>query len=177
MDDELEFMASSVEISIGDRRWNASMTCLSKNIRQDAGLYADSSCPRFPSDRVELARKMSSRHCAGKTTIERVADQELNGDLPRQSAGRHPTIDSVSAITGRISLNFTSTIVLTISSRPVKRLSGRNTGKAEPTFAGWKRGTGVLSSGAGAGQDSGRRIPGKKDVNQSVIRDGSTRRR
>ena len=58
MDDELEFMASSVESSIGSDMGTASLTSLTKNFTRTLKIFSDVLLrPDFSEKRVDIARK------------------------------------------------------------------------------------------------------------------------
>jgi zinc protease len=77
LDDELEFMASSVESSIGSDMGTVSLTALKKNFSRTLQIFKDVLLrPDFSDNRVELARKQ---------TIENLRRQN---DDPKEIAGR-----------------------------------------------------------------------------------------
>jgi predicted Zn-dependent peptidase len=109
MDDELEFMASSVESSIGSDMGTVSLTTLTKNFSRTLKIFSDVLLrPDFSSARVEIARKQ---------TIEGLRRQN---DDPKEIAGREigravyaghplgviPNFASISAIQRQDLLDF-----------------------------------------------------------------------
>jgi predicted Zn-dependent peptidase len=109
MDDELEFMASSVESSIGQDMGTVSLTSLSRNFNRTLRIFSDVLLrPDFSEKRVDIARKH---------LIEGIRRQN---DDPKDIAGRelgraiyagHPlgdiaTHDSANAITRQGMLDF-----------------------------------------------------------------------
>jgi predicted Zn-dependent peptidase len=77
MDDELEFMASSVESSIGNDMGTVSLTALKKNFSSTLKMFSDVLLrPDFRENRVEIARRQ---------TIESLRRQN---DDPKEIAGR-----------------------------------------------------------------------------------------
>ncbi|MDD5285478.1 MAG: pitrilysin family protein [Desulfuromonadaceae bacterium] len=77
MDDELEFMASSVESSIGSDMGTVSLTTLAKNFSRTLQIFSDVLLrPDFSDKRIEIARKQ---------LIEGVRRQN---DDPKEIAGR-----------------------------------------------------------------------------------------
>jgi predicted Zn-dependent peptidase len=109
MDDELEFMASAVESSIGNDMGTVSLTALKKNFSRTLQIFNDVLLhPEFSEKRIEIARKQ---------TIEGLRRQN---DDPKEIAGReinraiyvgHPlgqttTFDSVNSITRQDLIDF-----------------------------------------------------------------------
>ncbi|HIJ94413.1 MAG TPA: insulinase family protein [Desulfuromonadales bacterium] len=124
MDDELEFMASSVESSIGSDMGTVSLTTLTKNFSRTLKIFSDVLLrPDFSAARIEIARKQS---------IEGLRRQN---DDPKEIAGREigkaiyaghplgvvPSYASVSAIQRQELLDFhgrffrTDNIILAVS--------------------------------------------------------------
>lgn len=179
MDDELEFMASSVESSIGTDAGNASMSCLRKNLDNTLKIFSQVlMSPAFRQDRVELARKKAIETLRRENdNPKEVADRELNRAIYRGSPlGRHPTMESVSAITREDMVEFhrkyyhPNNIILSVSGDIGK---GEILEKLNGVFSGWKKEP--VSFPAVAVPDEIQK-PAlylvKKDVNQSVIRMG-----
>jgi predicted Zn-dependent peptidase len=109
MDDELEFMASSVESSIGSDMGSVSLTSLTKNFQRTLQIFSDVLLrPDFSEKRVDIARKH---------LIEGLRRQN---DDPKEIAGREigraiyaghplgsvPTLESANAITRQGMLDF-----------------------------------------------------------------------
>ena len=179
LDAELEFMASSIESSIGSDMGNVSLTTLKKNLPRTLELFGQVMMqPVFREDRVLLAKKR---------TIEGLRRQD---DDPKAIAGREltralyaghqlariPTIESVTRITRDDMLAFHKRYYL--PNNVMLAVSG-DIGRDElltllgKVFNGWQRGeivfpaidpprTGLKSAVLFA----------HKDVNQSVIRIG-----
>ncbi|MBP1753018.1 MAG: zinc-dependent peptidase, family [Geobacteraceae bacterium] len=102
LDDELEFMASSVESSIGTDAGIASMNCLKRNLDGTLRLFSQVLMhPAFRSDRVELARKRLLESLRRENdNPKELADRELIKAIYRGSPlGMHPSPESVSLIT------------------------------------------------------------------------------
>ncbi len=179
VDDELEFMASSVESSIGTDAGNASMSCLRKNLDSTLKIFSQVlMSPAFRQDRVELARKKAIETLRRENdNPKEVGDRELNRAIYRGSPlGRHPTMDTVSAITREDMVEFhrkyyhPNNIILSVSGDISKR---EILEKLNNVFAGWEKVP--VSFPAVAVPDDNQRPAVylvKKDVNQSVIRMG-----
>ncbi|WP_439645263.1 M16 family metallopeptidase [Geotalea toluenoxydans] len=72
LDAELEFMASSIESSIGADVGNISLSCLKKNLDATLFLFADLAMnPAFREDRVALAKNRTIEGCAARMTTPR----------------------------------------------------------------------------------------------------------
>jgi predicted Zn-dependent peptidase len=180
MDDELEFMASSVESSIGSDMGTVSLTTLKKNFSRTLQIFRDVLLrPDFSQTRVEITRKHS---------IEGLRRQN---DDPKEIAGReiqralyagHPlgeiaTFASVNAITRQDMIDFhgrffrLDNMILAVSgdfdrTTLLKELNA--------TFkpAQYTRALSLPEVPQPAGQLKGEVLYGKKDVNQTVIRMG-----
>ena len=85
LDDELEFMASSIESSIGGDIGNVAMTSLTRNLDRTLQLFAQVLMePAFREDKVELARKLTFESLRRQNDDPKaVADRELE----RRSTG------------------------------------------------------------------------------------------
>jgi predicted Zn-dependent peptidase len=109
MDDELEFMASSVESGIGGDMGTVSLTALKKNFSRTLQIFSDVLLrPDFSEKRIEIARRQ---------TIESLRRQN---DDPKEIAGReinraiyagHPlgqitTFESINAIVRQDLINY-----------------------------------------------------------------------
>ena len=102
LDDELEFMASSIEASIGDDSGAVSMTTLTRNLERTLQLFAQVLMePAFREDKVELARKLTVESLRRQNDDPKaVADRELLKAVYRGTPlGRVPTFATVGAIT------------------------------------------------------------------------------
>jgi zinc protease len=179
IDDELEFMASSIESGIGGDAGNASMNCLTRNLDRTLQLFAQVlTSPAFRADRVELARNRTIEALRRENdNPKEVADRELNKVIYRGSPlGRYPTIASVSAITREDMVEFHNkyyhpdNIILSVAGDFSRR---EILDKLERAFAGWKN---VPVSFPAVTVPESDNKPGvylvRKDVNQSVVRMG-----
>jgi predicted Zn-dependent peptidase len=180
MDDELEFMASAVESSIGNDMGTVSLTALKKNFSRTLQIFRDVLLhPEFSEKRIEIARRQM---------IEGLRRQN---DDPKEIAGReinraiyvgHPlgeitTFDSVHSITRKDLIDFhwryyrLDNIILAVSgdfdrTALLKELNSvfiplkNNSTLDLPKIPQPKQ------------MFQGEVIYGKKDVNQTVIRMG-----
>ncbi|HIJ86586.1 MAG TPA: insulinase family protein [Desulfuromonadales bacterium] len=180
MDDELEFMASSVESGIGSDMGTVSLTTLKKNFSRTLQVFSNVLLrPDFSAKRLEIARKQ---------TIEGLRRQN---DDPKEIAGReinraiyagHPlgniaTFASVGTITRQDLVDFhhryyrLDNMILAVSgdfdrAALLKELNGVFKAEKYPAPL-------VLPPvPQPAEQLQGAVIYGKKDVNQTVIRMG-----
>lgn len=179
MDEELEFMASSVEASIGMDVGNASMISLTRNFDRTLQLYAQMlMSPVFRADRVELARNKAIESLRRENDDPKeVADRELRKAIYRGSPlGSHSTIASVSGITREDIVAFHSkyyhpnNVILAIAG-DFKR--NELLDKLNKVFAGWKRepvAFPAVPTPGEAGMTTVYLV--KKDVSQTVIRMG-----
>ena len=102
LDDELEFMASSIESAIGADAGTVSMTTLTKNLDRTLQLYAQVMiAPAFREDRFIQARNRLIEAIRRENDDPReLADRELAKAVYQgHPLGRYPTVESV----GRIS--------------------------------------------------------------------------
>lgn len=109
LDDELEFMASSVESSIGADAGTLSLSTLTKNLERTLQLFAQvMMTPAFREDKVELARKQSIEALRRQNDDPKeVADRELSKAIYRGTPlGRVPTVATVKAITRADMVSF-----------------------------------------------------------------------
>jgi predicted Zn-dependent peptidase len=179
IDDELEFMASSVESSIGRDAGNASLTCLSKNLDRTLQIFSQVlMSPAFRTDRVELARKNAIEALRRENdNPKEVGDRELNKEIYRGSPlGRYPTIESVSAITREDMVELhrkyyhPNNIILAVAGDFTR---SEILAKLNKAFAGWTKEQ--VSFPPVPVPDKNTKAAVylvKKDVNQSVIRMG-----
>jgi len=143
LNDELEFLAASIEISGGNLATYASFDCLKKDLDQILGIFADIVMnPAFPEDKVEMRRN---------TTIESI---RRKNDQPRSVSRReffkliykgHPfglesTIETVKAITRDDLVEFHGKYFY--PNNAIIGISGDVTrdeivGKLNEVFAGW----------------------------------------
>jgi len=102
MDDELEFMASSIESSISGDVGNVAMSTLTRNLERTLQLFTQVlMTPAFREDKVELARKLTLESLRRQNDDPKaVADRELGKAIFRGTPlGRVPTSGTVRAIT------------------------------------------------------------------------------
>jgi predicted Zn-dependent peptidase len=98
---ELEFMASSIESSIGGDLGNLSLASLSKNLDKTLELFGQVlMTPAFREDRVELAKNRTIEGIRRQNEDPKaIADRELQKALfPGHPLGRYPTVQTVRAI-------------------------------------------------------------------------------
>lgn len=179
IDDELEFMASSIETGIGGDAGTASMSCLARNLDRTLALFSQVLVsPAFRADRVELARKNTIEALRRENdNPKEVADRELNKLIYRGSPlGRYPTIASVSAITREDMVSFhdryyhPDNVILSVAGDFSRKDILE---KLERAFAGWKNAPESFPAVPVPEMDNRSGIYlVKKDVNQSVIRMG-----
>jgi len=101
LNDELEFMGSSIESSIGDDAGTLYMSTLTRNLDRTLQLFAQVlMAPAFREDKVELARRMSIESLRRQNDDPKaVADRELVKAIYRGTPlGRVPTFTTVRAI-------------------------------------------------------------------------------
>lgn len=179
LDDELEFMASSVEAGISDDIGTVSMSCLKKNLDRTLELFAQVlTMPAFRNDRVEQGKNLMIENIRRQNDDPKeVADRELLKAIYRNHPlGRYPTIESVSSLTRDDLVAFharyfhPNNIILAVSG-DFQRAEILDT--LRKAFAGWKKRDISLP-----------RVPDpvptskpevllvKKDIDQTVIRMG-----
>jgi zinc protease len=179
MDDELEFMASSIESGIGLDAGFLSMSTLTRNLDRTLQLFAQVLTePSFREDKVELARKLSMESLRRQNDDPKaVADRELAKAVYRGTPlGRVPTFASTAAITRKDMIAFhrkyyhPDNVIMSVAGdfnpREMVLLLNR-------VFAGWKR-TPVKfpEIKAPVAEFRPEVLHVSKDVNQSVIRMG-----
>jgi zinc protease len=179
INDELEFMASSVESSIGSDVGNVSMSTLTKNLDRTLAIFAQVlTAPAFREDRVELARRQSIEAIRRQNDDpKQVADRELTKAIYRGNPlGRFPTVATVTAVTRADMVDFhrkyfhPNNVILSVA--------GDFTGKEmiaalNRVFAGWKKETVAFPPVAVPTTEFKPAVLHvEKDVNQSVIRMG-----
>lgn len=179
-DDELEFLASSVESAIGKDAGIASMNCLTKNLDRTLRLFSEMLMnPAFRQDRVELARKNALEALRRENdNPQEVADRELNRQIYLGSPlGRHPKVETISAITREDMVAFhgkyyrPNNVILAVAGDFSRDDILARLGKV--FAAGWKR-ENVSFPPVPVPEPSskGSLFLIKKDINQSVIRMG-----
>jgi len=101
LDQELEFMASAIESSIGADLGNVSLSCLKKNLDRTLQLFAQVMMePAFREERVTLAKNRTIEALRRQNDDPKgVADRELGKAVYHgHPLGRVPTIATVNAI-------------------------------------------------------------------------------
>lgn len=179
LDDELEFMASSVESSVGSDAGTVSMTSLTRNLPRTLEIFAQVlMAPAFREDKVELARKQEIEALRRQNdNPKEVANRELARAIyAGSSLGRFPTVSSVKAVTRADMVAFhrryfhPNNVILSVAGdfRGPEMVAALNR-----VFAGWKRVT-VDFSPVEAPKTAmhGEVLHVEKEVNQSVIRMG-----
>ncbi len=179
INDELEFMASSVESGIGSDAGTVSMVSLTKNLGRTLEIFAQVlMTPAFREDRVELARRQSIEAIRRQNDDpKQVADRELTKAIYRGSPlGRVPTVATVTAISRADMVDFhrkyfhPNNVILSVA--------GDFTGKEmvaalNRVFAGWKKeAVDFPPVAVPAAEFKPAVLHVEKDVNQSVIRMG-----
>ncbi len=102
LDEELEFMASSVESSFGSDSASIGMTCLTRNLNSTLPIFADVMLrPRFDSGRLEIARQQMIEAIRRRNDDPRaVGTRELLKSLyVGHPLGAEPDQKSVASIT------------------------------------------------------------------------------
>ncbi len=102
LDAELEFMASSIETSIGPESGSANFSCLTKNLDRTMELFAQVLMhPAFDEERLNVAKNGAIDALRRQNDDPKaVADRELGKAVyAGHPLGRYPTIASISAIT------------------------------------------------------------------------------
>jgi len=179
LDDELEFMASSIEASIGADSGSLSMSSLKKNFARTLELYAQvMMAPAFREDRVDQTRnRLIEAIRRENDEPKEVADRELNKSIYQgHPLGRYPTVESVGRISRDDLVSFhrrffhPNNVILAVSGDFDRKEIIPSLTKA---FGQWKRGEIALPT-----------VPSpppvvkpavllvKKDINQTVIRMG-----
>jgi predicted Zn-dependent peptidase len=179
LDDELEFMASSIESGIGDDAGSLSMSTLTRNLERTLRLFAQVLMgPSFREDKVELARKLSMESLRRQNDDPKaIADRELAKAVYRGTPlGRVPSFASIAAVSREDMIAFhrkyyhPNNVIMSVAgdfnSREMVLLLNR-------VFAGWKRGTVEFPAiKAPVAEFRPEVLHVAKDVNQSVIRMG-----
>lgn len=109
MDSELEFMASSVESSIGSDIGTVTLTSLTKNFSRTLRIFADVLlCPVFDKERVEIARRHLIEAIRRQNDDPKsLADRELGRAIyAGHPLGQIPTFASAAAITRQEMIDF-----------------------------------------------------------------------
>lgn len=179
LDAELEFMASSVESSIGSDAGNVSLSCIRRNLPRTLELFAQVMItPAFREERVELARKRTIEALRRQNDDSKaIADRELQKALyPNHPLGRVPTVETVKAITRDDLVAFhkrfyhPNNVILAVSGDFDKK---ELIPLLEKVFAGWKpEEIAFPAVPEPAKEVKPAVLLAKKEVNQSAIRLG-----
>lgn len=179
LDDDLEFMASSIESGIGEDLGTVSMSCLKKNLDRTLELFAQILIePAFREDRVVQGKNLTIETIRRQNDDPKeVADRELLKAIYRDHPlGRFPTIETVSSLTRNDLVAFharyfhPNNVILAVSGDfdRVEILA-----KLTKAFADWKRSEVTLPPVPEPAPNSTPEILlVKKDINQTVIRMG-----
>jgi len=181
MDDELEFMASSVESSIGTDMGSVSLASLTKNVSRTLKIFSDVLLrPDFSEKRVDIARKhliegLRRQNDDPKEIGEREIGKTIFAGHP---LGNVPTPESAAAITRQDMVDFhgrffrVENMILTVSGDfdRAAMLRELNAVFGKPS----KRDAAALLPDIPqpAPVFAAEVIYGKKDVNRTVIRRG-----
>ena len=109
MDDELEFMASSVESSSGPDMGTVSLTALKKNFSRTLQIFSDVLMrPDFSDKRIELARRQAIESLRRQNDDPKgIAGREINRAIyAGHPLGRIATFESISSITRQDLVDF-----------------------------------------------------------------------
>ena len=179
LDEELEFMASFIESSIGSDVGNVTLSSLNRNLDRTLALFSQVLRePDFREDRVELAKRKSLEALRRQNDDPKgVADRELGKALYEgHQLGRYPTTATVQSITRDDLAAFhrrfyrPNNVILAVAGdfRRDELLA-----KLEEAFAGWEPAAidfPVVSPPATEVKPAVLLV--RKDINQSVIRMG-----
>jgi zinc protease len=144
LDSELEFMASSIESSMGDDSATLSMSTLTKNLDRTLELYADVMMkPGFDKSRFDLTVKNTIEGIRRQNDDPKgIASREYNRALyENHPLGRVATMESVSKVTLEDVTSFhkryyrPSSVILAISGDFNKK---ELVAKLEKLFEGWQ---------------------------------------
>lgn len=179
LDDELEFMASSIESGIGTDSGSVSMECLKKNLDRTLELFTQvMTTPLFRDDRVEQDKNRAIEAIRRQNDDPKdLADRELAKAIyAGHPLGRFPTIASISAVSRDDLIAFhrkyfrpNNTILAVSGDFDRKDMLAR----LRKAFGGWKKGEPGLPAvpqPAPAGKSAVLLV--KKDIDQTVIRMG-----
>ena len=180
MNDELEYMASAVESSIGTDMGTVSMTCLTKNFSPTLKIFSDVLLhPDFSAQRVEIARKQLIEGLRRQNDDPKeIADREIiKAIYAGHPLGVVPTLESARAITRQEMIDFhhrffrADNTILAVSGhfdrpallRQLNKIFGQATAASRLALP-------VIPQPAQTYKAEV--LYGKKDVNQSVVRMG-----
>lgn len=180
LDDELEFMASSVESGIGIDMGTVSLTSLKKNFSRTLHIFSDVLLrPAFSEQRIEISRRQAVESLRRQNDDPKgIADREVNRAIyADHPLGRIATFESISSITRQDLVDFhrrfyrLDNMMLAVSG------DFDRTALLEELNATFKpersRDILVLPEIPQPGQQlRSELLYGKKDVNQTVIRMG-----
>jgi predicted Zn-dependent peptidase len=179
VDDELEFMASSVEEAILSDTGTASLVCLTKNLDRTLDIFSGMLMkPAFREDRVELVRRKAIEQIRRENDDPKeVAVRELKKALYRGSPlGNHPTVESLGRITRADLIGFhrrffhPNNMILSVAGDFDRT---EMLGKLEKAFGGWRRqGVDFPPVKLPVPAPKGTVYLVRKDISQSVIRMG-----
>jgi predicted Zn-dependent peptidase len=180
MDDELEFMASSVESGIGSDMGTVSMSTLKKNFSRTLQILGDVlQRPDFSEKRIEIYRRQVIEGLRRQNDVPKdIAGREINKAIyANHPLGKVITFDSINAITRQDLVDFhqrfyrLDNMILAVSGdfeRAALLKELNSLFKAEKSHAAL-----VLPDIKQPEQlFKGEIIYGRKDVNQTVIRMG-----
>jgi len=179
MDRELEFMASSLESSIGADHANVSLATLTRNLDRTLALFAElMTRPAFDQARVELARMQAIEAIRRQNDDPKaIASRELSRAIyPDHPLSRIPTLASVRAITRDDMIAFQeryfypANTILAVSGDFDREKLLKN---LETLFAGWPNRAASFPAVPEPKEDASAAVLHvQKEVNQSVIRMG-----
>lgn len=109
MDDELEFMASAVESSIGGDMGSVALTTLTKNLERTLTVFRDVLLrPDFSEKRLEMARKQAFEGLRRQNDDPKgIADREISRAIyAGHPLGVIPTFESINAISRQDLIDF-----------------------------------------------------------------------
>jgi len=180
LDEELEFMASAVESSIGSDIGTVALTALKKNFSRTLRIFSDVLLrPDFSESRVEIARRQSveslrRQNDDPKEVAAREIDRAIYAGHP---LGATPTFETISSITRQDLIAFhrryfrVDNMILAVSGDFDREALLAELNSAFPAVK--KRSALALPDVPQPKQQlQGEVLYGRKDVNQSVIRMG-----
>ncbi|HTZ39739.1 MAG TPA: pitrilysin family protein [Syntrophales bacterium] len=179
MNDELEFMASSIDSAIGTDAGTVSMSTLTKNLDRTLGIFAQVlMTPAFREEKVELARKQTIEALRRQNDDPKgLADRELTKAIYKGTPlGLVPTFATVKAITRADMVAFHDKYYH--PNNVIMSVAGDFDSKAmvaamNKVFAGWKKGPVEFPAIHKPETEFAPEVLFvQKDVNQSVIRMG-----
>jgi predicted Zn-dependent peptidase len=178
LDAELEFMASSIETSIGADSGSASFASLRRNLDRTLELFGQVLMnPAFREDRVIQAKNRTIDALRRQNDDPKgIAERELiRAIYAGHPLGHHPTIATVSAITRDDLVAFhqrfyrPGSMILAVSGDFDRKAL---LAKLEAVFAGWQPASAELPSVAMPTEVKPELLFAQKEVNQTVIRMG-----